>query len=211
MTAMRNAEQVYREYRSRLLAFIHQRVGERELAEDVLHDVFVKIVGREDSLREPAKITAWLYQVTRNAIIDRLRSNRPHEELPQEIEANSEEPTAEARLAGFLWPMIEALPKIYRDAIILSDLDDMRLRQIAKIERITVSAVKLRVQRGRRMLKTMLRECCALEFSRRGKLMDFWPKVDGNCRCHNVGNDSSRFAGRTAADESRQQSSRMLH
>lgn len=208
---MRNAEQVYRQYRSQLLAFIHQRVGDRELAEDVLHDVFVKIVGREDCLREPAKITAWLYQVTRNVIIDRHRSSRPHEELRQEIEANKEEPTAEARLAGFLRPMIEALPKIYRDAIIHSDLDGMRLRQIAKLERITVSAVKSRVQRGRRMLKTMLRECCALEFSHRGEIMDFWPRVDSNCRCRNSGTGSRAFAGSTAAEEARPESSLMSH
>lgn len=208
---MRNAEQVYRQYRSKLLAFIQQRVGDRELAEDILHDVFVKIVGREDCLREPAKITAWLYQVTRNAIIDRLRSNRPHEELPQEIEANNEEPTAEPRLAGFLRPMIEALPEIYCDAIIHSDLDGMRLRQIAKLERITVSAVKSRVQRGRRMLRTMLRECCALEFSHRGEIMDFWPRVDSNCRCHNSRNGSRAFAGRMGAEEARPESSLMSH
>lgn len=101
---MENAEQVYRQYRSKLLAFIQQRVGGQELAQDILHDVFVKILGRENCLREPAKITAWLYQVTRNAIIDRLRSSRPHEELPQEIAANNEECTAEARLASFCSP-----------------------------------------------------------------------------------------------------------
>jgi RNA polymerase sigma-70 factor (ECF subfamily) len=91
-----NPEQVYRQYRSELLAFIQQRVGTREVAQDILHDVFVKILGRTDCLREPAKITAWLYQVTRNAIIDRFRSNRLHQELPQEIPFNNEESTAEA-------------------------------------------------------------------------------------------------------------------
>jgi RNA polymerase sigma-70 factor (ECF subfamily) len=176
-----NAEQVYRQYRSKLLAFIQQRVGGQDLAQDILHDVFVKILGRDNCLREPAKITAWLYQVTRNAIIDRLRSSRPHEELPQEIAANNEESTAEARLASFLQPMIEVLPEIYRDAVILSDLDGLPLKQIAGREGITVPAVKSRVQRGRRMLESMLRDCCALEFSRRGAIMDFWPKADSTC------------------------------
>ena len=98
---MDNPEQVYRQYRSELLAFIQQRVGSRELAQDVLHDVFVKILGRGDCLREPAKITAWFYQVTRNGIIDRFHSNRSREVLPQEIPASNEESTAEARLARF--------------------------------------------------------------------------------------------------------------
>jgi DNA-directed RNA polymerase specialized sigma24 family protein len=70
-----------------------------------------------------------LYQVTRNAIIDRLRSSRAHEELPQGIAANNEECTAEARLASFLQPMIEVLPEIYRDVVILSSLSSMACRR----------------------------------------------------------------------------------
>jgi len=99
---MQNIEHVYSQYQSRLLGFIRQRVGDPDLSQDILHDVFVKIVGRQDSLREPARITAWLYQVTRNAIIDRLRSSRPYEQLPQEIADAGEVPTAESKLAGFL-------------------------------------------------------------------------------------------------------------
>ena len=192
--AVQNAEHVYSQYRSQLLAFIQQRVGDRDLAQDVLHDVFVKIVGRQDCLKEPAKITAWLYQVTRNAIIDRLRSSRPHEELPHEIAAEDQEPTTETRLAGFLRPMIAALPQIYRDAVILSDLDGVPLKQIAEREGLTVSAVKSRVQRGRRRLETLLHDCCTFEFSRRGEIMDFWPKTRSGCHCNDLEDGSRAFA-----------------
>jgi RNA polymerase sigma-70 factor (ECF subfamily) len=178
-----NAEQLYTQYRSQLLAFIQQRIGDRDLAQDVLHDVFVKIVSRDDCLREPAKTTAWLYQVTRNAIVDRLRANRPLHELPHEIADDSEAPTAEARLASFLRPMIDTLPGIYREAIILSDLDAVPLKQIAARHGISVSAVKSRVQRGRRILEAMLHDCCAFELSESGMILDFWPKDASGCRC----------------------------
>ena len=205
---MQNAEEVYRQYRSKLLAFIQQRVGDRDLAEDVLHDVFVKIIGREECSKEPAKMTAWLYQVTRNAIVDRFRSSKPHEQLPQEIEVNAEAPTAEARLAGFLRPMIDTLPRIYRDSIIFSELDGIPLKQIAVREGISVSAVKSRVQRGRRMLKVMLRECCLFEFSRDGAVMDFWPKYN-SCRCNNLGNGSRAFTSTPVAEDSRKLANRL--
>jgi RNA polymerase sigma-70 factor, ECF subfamily len=183
---VQNSEQVYSQYRCQLLGFIQQRVRDRDLAQDVLHDVFVKVVGRQDSLREPAKIAAWLHQVTRNAIIDRLRSSKPYVELPRDIaESGEEKPTAEARLASFLRPIIDTLPQIYREAIILSDLEGVPLKQIAERKGVTVSAVKSRVQRGRRMLENMLRDCCALEFSGRGEIMDFRPKSDNGCRCNN--------------------------
>ncbi len=187
---MQNAEELYSRYRSQLLGFIQQRVGNRDLAQDVLHDVFVKIVGRRETLGEPAKITAWLYQVTRNAIIDRLRSSRPNEELPQQVAGDVEEPTAETRLAGFLRPMIEALPQLYRDALILSDLEGVPLKRIATQEGVSVSAVKSRVQRGRRMLETLLHDCCTFEVSRRGEVMDFWPRARSGCRCHDSPDNS---------------------
>jgi RNA polymerase sigma-70 factor (ECF subfamily) len=84
--------------------------------------------------------------------------------------------------------MIETLPDIYRDAIILSDLEGLRLKQIAEREGVTVSTIKSRVQRGRRLLETMLRDCCTLEFSRGGTVMDFWPKVNCVCRCNDSRN-----------------------
>jgi RNA polymerase sigma-70 factor, ECF subfamily len=207
--AMHDAGKVYTEYRSKLLAFIRQQVGDRDLAEDVLHDVFVKIVGRDQCSKEPGKMAAWLYQVTRNAIIDRFRSNKQHEQLPHEIEASEEAPTAEARLAGFLRPMIDTLPRVYRDSIIFSELDGIPLKQIAEREGISVSAVKSRVQRGRRMLKAMLRECCLFEFSRDGAIMDFWPKSDGSCRCNSLGNGSRAFTSAPVAEESRNPASRL--
>ena len=182
---MQNFEQIYSQYRSQLLRFIQQRVRDPDVAEDVLHDVFVKIVSRWDSLREPARVTAWLYQVTRNAIVDRLRSGRSFETLPTEMVDDSEEPSAQTRLAGFLRPMIEALPQIYRDAVIFSDLDGLSLKQIAERERLSVSAMKSRVQRGRRLLEEMLRDCCAFEFSHNGGVIDFWPKPGSACRCSN--------------------------
>jgi RNA polymerase sigma-70 factor (ECF subfamily) len=195
--AVQNAEQVYFQYRSELLGFIQQRVRDRDLAQDVLHDVFVKIISLQDSLRDPIRITAWLYQVTRNAIIDRLRSSKSYEELPQEIADDGEEPTAETRLAGFLRPMIEGLPHIYRDAVILSDLEGIPLRRIAEREGVTVSAIKSRVQRGRRMLESLLHDCCTFEFSRRGEIMDFWPRADSGCRCRDSQDRSSAFTNTT--------------
>jgi RNA polymerase sigma-70 factor (ECF subfamily) len=197
--AMQNAEQLYCRYRSQLLGFIQQHVGDRDLAQDILHDVFVKIIGRHESLREPGKITAWLYQVTRNAIIDRLRSSRLHEELPQEIAGNEDGPSAEIRLAGFLRPMIDTLPQIYRDAVTLSDLEGVPLKQIAGREGITVSATKSRVQRGRRLLETMLHDCCTFEISRRGDITDFWPKAHSGCRCHVAKNASLSFVSTVVA------------
>jgi RNA polymerase sigma-70 factor (ECF subfamily) len=67
---------------------------------------------------------------------------------------------------------------------VIADLEGVPLKQIAEREGVTISAVKSRVRRGRRMLETLLHDCCTFEFSRRGDIMDFWPKAHSGCHSH---------------------------
>ena len=108
----------------------------------------LKVIAREDSLRDSAKLTGWLYQVTRNAIVDLLRSNRRLDELRREIETKNDETGAEAKLSACLQPMIDALLETHRDAVMLSEIDGVPLKRIAEGQRISLSGAKSRVQRG---------------------------------------------------------------
>ena len=77
--------QIYRDYAAHLLRFIEARVGDRQVAEDILHDVFEKVHTRLGSVREMTSLRAWLFQVTRNAITDHFRATRPLDRLPLEV------------------------------------------------------------------------------------------------------------------------------
>jgi RNA polymerase sigma-70 factor (ECF subfamily) len=77
--------------------------------------------------------------------------------------------------------MIEALPEKYRTAIILSEIEGVPQSQIAESQKITLSAAKSRVQRGRKLLKMMFEDCCVFNFDVRGQLMNFEPRCD---ECH---------------------------
>ena len=80
-TNINKTETVWKEYHSKLLAFIAERVGDRSAAEDILPDVFAKIHSRMDSLQEEEKLESWLYQITRNAVIDFYRTRKPSVDL----------------------------------------------------------------------------------------------------------------------------------
>ena len=82
-------DDIWSEYHLRLLGFIKQRVTEKD-AEDVLQDVFVKIHSRLDRLDEKAKIESWIFQITRNTVIDYYRSKKPTEPLPDWLECEAE-------------------------------------------------------------------------------------------------------------------------
>lgn len=67
-------EQTFRKERKRLLAFIRKRVPEPDDAEDILQDVFYQLLERLEPIEQ---VTAWLFRVARNKIIDRYRKRKP--------------------------------------------------------------------------------------------------------------------------------------
>jgi len=169
------SEKIWREYHSKLLAFVTRRVDDRSAADDILQDVFVKIHRQMDSLNEETKLESWLYQITRNAVIDYYRTRKPSVELPEWISQPQADPSTQARqeLEACLRPMIEQLPAIYRDALVLSELTGMTQQQVSKEQKISLSGAKSRIQRGRSLLKGMMFECCQFEFDHKGKVVDY--------------------------------------
>jgi RNA polymerase sigma-70 factor (ECF subfamily) len=68
-----------------LYRFVLKRVRDREAAEDIVQDVLVKAYSRQGTLKEPSKLQPWLYQITRNAIVDYYRLRKPSEVVPDNL------------------------------------------------------------------------------------------------------------------------------
>ena len=155
---------IWEEYRSRLFEFVKSRVGDPDTAEDIIQDVFEKILTRIDSLKYGVKLQSWIYQIARNAIVDYYRSKKPTSELP-ELPQPAEESTPGdlIELSECLMPMIERLSEPYKKAVLLSEIEGKTHKEIAALYGISLSGSKSRVQRGRDKLKEMLSECCRLE------------------------------------------------
>jgi RNA polymerase sigma-70 factor (ECF subfamily) len=175
---MTTTETIWKDYYDRLSAFIRSRVADRATADDILQDVFLKVHTALPSRKEGSKLQGWLYQVARNAVIDHYRSRRPQEPLPEWLAQPTSEPSEAARreLAACLRPMMDQLPAPYREALTLSDLENRSQREVWKTQGLSLSGAKSRVQRGRAMVKDLLRQCCQLEFDHRGALADYEPE-----------------------------------
>jgi len=182
-----------------LRAFIAKRVNEQVHVDDILQDVFVRVHRQMDSLNDPGRLISWIYQVTRNAIIDYYRKPGRQREIPAGLGSDIEElgkmATASdiahvgdagalrTELAGCLRPMIERLSKDYRDAITLVELDGLTQQAAAKQMGISLSGMKSRVQRGRTQLKHLLDECCLIQLDRRGGVREFEVRDTGCDPC----------------------------
>lgn len=174
---MNLTEDIWHEYHLRLASFIRTKVSE-DMLDDILQDVFMKIHTRLDSLKDDTKIESWLYQITRNTIIDHYRSRQPSEQLADWIEPPSpeEEETIREELLSCLEPMIHQLPEKYRNAVQMSEIDNKTQKEVAELEGISLTGAKSRVQRGRGLLKDMLHDCCQFEINNNNQVISYEPK-----------------------------------
>jgi RNA polymerase sigma-70 factor (ECF subfamily) len=179
---MNTSEKVWQEYHSRLRAFIKSRISDDAATDDILQNVFLKMHTGLASLKDAAKLQSWLYQIARNAIIDYYRLQKPTFDIPEWLthpEPDSGEKVTQ-ELSNCLQPMIQLLPDIYREAVILSELKGLKQKEVAQMQGTSLSGAKSRVQRGRALLKEMLADCCRLEFDHEGRLCDY-ERTDKAC------------------------------
>ncbi len=180
-----STEQIWEEFSSALRSFITRRVSNSSQIEDILQDVFIKIHSNIDSLKEDTKIRSWVYQITRNTIIDYYRKQNIKFEDIDEIHLEDEgginninnmielEPTQ--KVAAGLKGMIDDLPEKYSQALYLVEFEGLTQVELAKKLGISVSGAKSRVQRGRQLLKDSLMKCCHFELDLYGAIINIHP------------------------------------
>lgn len=156
----------------RLGTFIARRLPADEV-DDVLQDVLLRIHKNVRYLADDSRFGPWVYSVARNAVIDRLRKKQPvsADVDPDSLAAPADGDSDQA-LLNCVTPFVARLPETYRHAITLVELQEMSQVEAAAIAGISVSGMKSRVQRGRRMLREMLEECCSLKIDARGHVVE---------------------------------------
>lgn len=193
----KTTEQLWQFVHDGLRTFIAKRVNDHGHVDDILQDVFVRVHRQMDSVNDPRRLVSWIYQITRNAIIDHYRKPGQQREvltglsselevlnevsIPSETAGDAAELRAE--LAGCLRPMMERLSQDYRDAITLVELQGLTQQAAAEQMGISLSGMKSRVQRGRARLKQMLDDCCLIELDRRGGVVEYRTRTSGCGSC----------------------------
>ena len=76
---------LFRQFHTRLKLFIITKVSNEDTADDILQDVFLKVHAKIDELKDVSKLESWLYQITRNSIIDYYRTKKQSHSIPAEI------------------------------------------------------------------------------------------------------------------------------
>jgi RNA polymerase sigma-70 factor (ECF subfamily) len=146
--------ELYDHYFGQIYRFVYSRLHDQEAAEDVTSEVFFKAlraIGRYRPSGHP--FSAWLYQISVNAINDHYRSRRPAQSLDTAMAvADGQRPVVDRVVdtseAARVWSAIDDLPPQQRIALTLKLGEDMKLAQIGEIMGKSEGAVKLLIHRG---------------------------------------------------------------
>jgi RNA polymerase sigma factor (sigma-70 family) len=157
----RIAEAIGRE-QGRLWNFIRRRVANESDAEDILQDVFYELVQAYRLMKPIEQVSAWLYRVARNRIIDRFRGKRPEastdapvafaedgaelrlEDLLPSPEAGPEADFARRVLLEELDTALEELPDEQREAFVAHELEGRSFKELAAETGVSANALRLR-------------------------------------------------------------------
>jgi RNA polymerase sigma-70 factor, ECF subfamily len=165
----------------RIFQLAMRHMKNREDAEEVTQDVLVKVCRKIDAFRGDSALSSWIYRITFNTAMSRLRSSRLARSAEQERErvlavrrpdgegssAPSQpadwsnlpdEAVLRAQLRQALTAAIVALPEIYRVPVLLRDIEGLTTEEASQRLNVKGQTLKSRLHRGRLMLRERLRE-----------------------------------------------------
>jgi len=159
-----------------LRGWLRRRLGNPSDAEDALQELFLKALRQQERFCEIINARAWLFEVARNALADRLRVSRDMVELPEDLAAPKEETEPVDSLVGCLPRVLSELAPDDREAITLCDLGGMPQEEYARLKGLSLPGAKSRVQRARKRLRQRLMTGCQVSLDSAGGVGDFVPR-----------------------------------
>lgn len=148
-------------FRAQLRAYFAKRLPQEADAEDLTQEVLLKWLAQWDQARQPELLGPWLFRVAANQLADFYRQRgRP---LPEPEAPGAETENFNEEFSQCLLVMIESLPAPYAEALKAVEMEGRRQKDYAKDAGLSLSGAKSRVQRGRKLLKERLNDCCPAE------------------------------------------------
>ena len=168
-------EAIFNRYSAKLYNVAQRIVGEVADAEEVIQDVFWTAFRKAKSFRGTAQFSTWLYRLTVNAALGKIRRSKKNKEVEYEEylpkfqqdghhlvrpvvdwSDTLDEKCAERELQQLLKDAMDQLKPVDKSAVVLSDLEGMSDKEIAALLGLTVPAVKTRLHRARLFLRGKL-------------------------------------------------------
>ncbi|MCY3023802.1 MAG: RNA polymerase sigma factor [Planctomycetota bacterium] len=162
-------------YETPVITFCYAFMRNREAAEDLAQETFMRVFRNSRRYQPVAKFTTWLYRIAANLCINELKKGKLRQSMSLDepagpnpegskiidrLASNHASPLSDAErreAQGLISIAIDHLPDEQRTTLILVEFHHMPYQEIAEILGVTVSAIKMRVKRARETLREMLK------------------------------------------------------
>lgn len=154
---------LFEKYHLPLFRFLLHLSGDRTLSEDLVQEVFFRVLKYAHSYDLRQSFRVWLYQAARHAYLDSLRKRRSEFPVEHALGIRSGEPMPEEKFTRkqdlqFLGQALAKLPEAKRAVLVLSRFQGLRYEEIGEILQIEAGAVKVRIYRALRELRETFHE-----------------------------------------------------
>src|SRR6202011_5339483 len=165
-------EELVRRYDRNVFRIAQHITQNREDAEDVVQEAFLKAYGNLAKFQEQSKFYTWLVRIAVNEALMKLRRRKPErtvsldeevktedDSLPREVadwSPNPEQMYNQAELRDILTRTIQGLPEGFRTVFVLRDIEGLSTEETAEMLNLSVPAVKSRLLRARLQLRERL-------------------------------------------------------
>lgn len=153
---------IVRAYHLPIFNYILRSVGDREQAEDLTQDVFLRVWKALPNYAFRAKLTTWVFQIAKNVVLDDIRSRKNRvqsiELVPELAPAAPEPPAEQAETIRALWVAVEALSLDLKTALLLRDVVGLSYNEIAAALDVPLATVKWRIYSARNEVQLALAE-----------------------------------------------------
>jgi RNA polymerase sigma-70 factor, ECF subfamily len=156
-------ERIYEEFKTPIYNYIYHLVGNREQADDLTQDTFLKAFKALPKMDATLKVSAWIYRIATNTAYDALRRRKlivwtPWQELDHEpADVESADPQETIEVNELVRQALGAMPPTYRAALLLYTQQGFSYAEIAQTLSIAESGVKMYLSRARQSFREQYR------------------------------------------------------
>ena len=152
---------ILRAYEQPVYNYVLRLVGDRSMAEDLTQEVFLRVFQGLPKFSLRSKFTTWLFQVTKNRVLDELRASERRPRLSVALEDIPpleviDTPAERVEAIDAVWRAVEALNVDLKMALLLRDVVGMSYTEIADSLEITLATVKWRIYKAREEVQLAL-------------------------------------------------------
>jgi RNA polymerase sigma-70 factor (ECF subfamily) len=170
MTQHCDIQTLYTGFSTKLRSYILHKVNDKHLAEDILHDTFIKIETCCKQDRSCDSPKSYLFQVADNTIADHYRKAKKNVTIPKDD--NNVDENFNEELLHCLTPFLKQLPVKYLEALVLADIQQKKQQEVADLLNISLSGAKSRIQRAREKLKEIFVKSCHIQSDKYGNILN---------------------------------------